>query len=202
MNRLKTEHKDLYERISIGSVLREINERFPSPAMEGMSGLENVVRFEKKSVYALVTLRYEIEPNKMVCLARHLTWMYQDWSQDPIDRMRDHSVDFVIHQDLFLIERTQKFCAQIFKEILSWDKAQPVEELKNRVALLRFVYGNSMPCSRGDGAIGDWLELALYRHHGFKEVEHKKDQLPCFELLSTIKLSDYLKNYSRTITIK
>lgn len=202
MNRLKSQRKDLYDRVTMHSILDEINEKFPSPSMRGMVEEEKVVQFERKNIYVLTTLRLETEPEKMVCIGRHLTWMYQDYVNDPVDRMRDHSFDYVIHQDLFLIERTQNFCSQIFRDILTWNRSESLETLKDRMALLRFVYGNSMPCSRGDGGVGDWLELILYRYLGFSKTRHAKDKLPCFEMLSTIKLSDYLRNYPETIIVE
>jgi hypothetical protein len=33
----------------------------------------------------------------------------------------------------------------------------------------------------GDGAIGDWLELILYRYHGFEKTQHNSSLLPCIE---------------------
>ncbi|HEX2582543.1 MAG TPA: hypothetical protein VHL30_00310 [Chlamydiales bacterium] len=200
MNRLKLEHKEIYDRININGMLGEINKSFPSPAMEGK--VKSALRFERKNIYVLATLRLELEPKKTFCLARHLTWMYQNWQEDPIDRMKQHSVDYVIHQDPFLIERTQNACSQIFADILAWDRTESLEVLKDRVALLRFVYGNSMPCSRGDGSVGDWLELAIYRHHGFEKTKHNSSLLPCCELLSTISISNYLKNYRKTIVVE
>lgn len=203
MNRLKIEHKELYDRIVFNSVLTSINLVFPSPAMQGRGIEESFVRYERKSIYVLATLRLELEPKKIFCISRHMTWMYQDWQQDPVERMREHSVDFVIHQDTFLVERTQNACAQIFADIIAWDKTNSsLEDLKDRVALLRFVYGNSMPCSRGDGSVGDWLELALYNYHGFKNTKHNKGLLPCFELLATTNLSQYLEEYRKTIVVE
>jgi len=202
MNRLKVDEKDLYDRISINSILTHINTVFPSPAMAKSINKKRFVRFERKNIYVLGTLRLELEPKKMVCIARHLTWMYQDWAQDPVDRMREHSVDYVIHQDPFLIERTQNACSQIFADILAWDRTKSLDSFKDKIALLRFVYRNSMPCNRGDGAIGNWLELALYRYHGFIDTKHNSKRLPCFELLSTTTLSQYLQEYRETIVVK
>lgn len=203
MNQLKLQHKELYDRIILGSILKEINSKFPSPQLQGKIDEKPVICFERKSIYVLATLCLELEPEKMLCIARHMTWMYQDWQQDPIERMHEHSVDFVIHQDPFLIERTQNTCAPIFSDILTWNKAtSSLEDLKERVALLRFAYGNSMPCARGDGSVGDWLELAIYRFHGFKNTRHNNDLLPCYELLATTNLSQYLEDYKKTIIVE
>ncbi|HSX37280.1 MAG TPA: hypothetical protein VLE95_00440 [Chlamydiales bacterium] len=201
MQQLKREQKSLYDRLVLGKIFCRISQHFPFPE-EKIHSQKDFIRREPKDMFVLGTLRLELEPNTMVCMARHLTWMHRNWEQDPVDRMREHSVNFVIHQDPFLIERTQKACSQIFARVLAWDNTKPLESLKDNIALLRFVYGNSMPCSRGDGAVGDWLELALYRHHGFEETKHNSKRLPCFELLSTTSLSEYLKNYRDTIFVK
>lgn len=202
MNQLKLEHKDIYDRILMAGILSHINLLFPSPAMKDKIDSDEFLRFERKNIYVLATLRLELEPDKMFCVARHITWMYQDYVQDPLERMRDHSVDFVIHQDPFLIERTQNVCSEIFADILTWNESNSIDVLKDRVALLRFVYGNSMPCSRGDGAIGDWLELIIYRYLGFEKTRHNNQLLPCFELLSVTKLSQYLEDYRKTIVVE
>ncbi|HSX37281.1 MAG TPA: hypothetical protein VLE95_00445 [Chlamydiales bacterium] len=201
MKRLKLEQKTLYDRLSMLNMFCRLLTNFPEP-QDTNANQNAVIRYEPKDMYVLGTLRLETEPNKMVCMARHLTWMYRNSKQDPVDRMRKHSVNYVIHQDLFLIERTQKACSQIFARVLAWDKTKSLDSLKDNIALLRFVYGNSMPCFRGDGAVGDWLELALYRHHGFEETKHNNNRLPCFELLATTSLSEYLKNYRDTISVK
>lgn len=202
MGRLKKERKDLYDQLVMSSIVIDLNRMFPSPKARGKVEERDIARFEWKSLYVLTTLRLEIEEGKMACMGRHLTWMYQDHVTDPINRMRGHSADYVIHQDPFLIERTQQFCAKIFAEILAWNRTKPVDDLKDRVALLRYTYAYSMPCTRGDGAVGDWLEFTLYRHHGFVKTRHARDQLPCFEPLSTIDLSDYIKNYRKTVIVE
>lgn len=202
MQRLKVECKDLYDQMVIGSIIEIINRKFPSPWMRGKVDEKKISRFEFKNIYVLTTLRLEIEKGKMACVGRHLTWMYQNWQEDPVERMRAHSVDYVIHQDPFLIQRTQDFCAKLFADILTWDRTKPLDDLKDRVALLRFTYAYSMPCERGDGAVGDWLELALYRHHGFVKTRHDPAQLPCFEPLSTIDPADYLKKYRNTVIVE
>ena len=82
-----------------------------------------------------------------------------------------------------------------------WNKeTDSLKELKNRVALIRFTYAHCMPSARGDGAIGDWLELALYRFHGFRKTEYNSERLPCFEPL--VSLSHYLKRYDEIIRVE
>ena len=200
--RLKNDHKKLYDRLTLFYLINDLNNKFPPESARGQINEDAVIRYEKKNIYVWATVRLELEPNKMYCIARHLTWMYQTYSDDPINRMKEHSVDFVVHQDPFLLERTQQACAKIFTDALAWSNEDSLEKLKDQVALLRFVYGNSMPCCRGDGAIGDWLELAIYRHHGFTQTRHNNKVLPCFELLSCTSLTEYLKEYRNTIIVE
>ena len=74
------------------------------------------------------------------------------------------------------------------------------KELQQKIAVFRYVYGFCAPCLRGDGAIGDWLEIALYRFHGFENARHNPHCLPCFELF-TLSVNEYLKRYPATIII-
>ena len=59
-----------------------------------------------------------------------------------------------------------------------------------------------MPSARGDGAIGDWLELAIYRFHVFNKTHHHSDTLPCFDPLASLSLSHYCGRYDNTITVE
>lgn len=199
---LKTSNKALYDRNTISHMIYDLNQNFPSPDNPEIN-LERLIRCERKNIYVIGTLRLELEKGQMFCISKRITWLYQDWVQDPIERMRQHSNAYILHQDPFLLERTENACAQIFADAINWNrKTSSLDALKEKVALLRFVYGNSMPCFRGDGAVGDWLELDIYRYHGFKNTKHNAKVLPCFELLSTTRLSEYIEAYKTTITVK
>lgn len=203
MKKLKAEHKDLHERIMMSCMMIQVNVNYPSPSDLNPIDVTRIIRRERKNFFVMGTLRLELEKGKMFCISKRLTWLYQDWDQDPVERMRKHSNAYIIHQDTFLIERTENACAQIFADAINWDKnTSTLDTLKEKVALLRFVYGNCMPCHRGDGAIGDWLELDIYRYHGFKNTKHNAAVLPCFELLATTRISEYLTDYKNTITVQ
>ena len=199
--RLKKESKELYDRLTLNQLIINIIHTYPPPKVTAVSVVGDTDYL--KSLYVVGTLRLEIVPGKCYALSRYLTWMYQDYATDPVDRMKARSIVTVVHQDMFLNPETLKAVAQLFKEAFSFDPAKDtVKALKERVALIRFVYAHCMPCARGDGAVGDWLELALYRYHGFTKTRFNPDKLPAFEPLASLSFSRYLGAYDSIITVE
>jgi hypothetical protein len=154
-----------------------------------------------KSMYVLATNRLEVD-GKLYAMSQYLTWMYCDYSEDPVDRMVKHSKVMVIHQDTFLIETTVKNIAKIFKESVLWNRDKDsLADLKNKVALLRYEFAHSMPFVRGSAAIAEWLEAAIYHHHGFTEFRHSKTSLTDLEALTSLTLEDFMKRYESTFLL-
>jgi hypothetical protein len=202
MYRLKTEHNTLYQRLIMNIGLHDLSKSYPSPTRDQNGKIKAGNLKNLKSHFALATVRLEIN-SKLFSLSRYLTWMYVDEATDPVERMLQNSVVRIIHQDNFLIDDTLQAIAELFEKAVRWDnKTESLDELKRKVALFRFTYAHCMPCCRGDGAIGDWLELALYRFHGFVNTEYNHDKLACFETLSSLSLSRYLKRYNSIIDVK
>ncbi len=200
MKELKAKGPKLYERFSMPANLGHLITTYPSPKTFPDGSYEGNLD-HLKNLFAMCTLRLEID-GKLYALSRYLTWLYQDYQTDPVERMAKRSIGIIVHQDPFLIEATLQEIAKVFEKAILWDRAtDSLQELKNRVALLRFLYAHCMPCVRGDGAVGDWLELAIYRYHGFIHTHHNSSTLPCFEPLASLRLSHYLGRYDRTITV-
>jgi hypothetical protein len=150
IERLKKETPQVYQSVSLNVALTDF-----------------LVRFEgqlKKNV-VLCTLRAEVN-NKLYGMSRYVSSFDTDGTSDPIKSILQ-SPTAILHQDTFLIHDTLVEISKIFAEAVSWDSEKPVKDLKDRVALFRFMYSHCTPCVRGDGAVGDWLELAIYRYHGF-----------------------------------
>lgn len=203
MLRIKTEHFDWYQKLTMHRVLYEIYKAFPSPkilSFEEGRCIGNTGNF--KNLYVIGTLRIQIG-SKLYAISRYVTWLYTNYRTDPVDRMLEHSKVFIVHQDTFLIDETLQEISRIFADAVRWDhQKDSLQALKNNVALIRFLFAHCMPSARGDGAIGDWLELTLYRYHGFSNTRYNPNRLPCFEALSTLSLSQYLRNYEKTITVE
>lgn len=198
---LKKLDKALYHRTILTHAIMDLTCTYPSPKLVDGVMVGNTAYL--KSLYVLGTLRLEIIPGKSYTLSRYLTWMYRDYTTDPVDRMREQSKVMIIHEDPFLIKDTLKAISEMFKEAFSYDVSKgSVNELKELIALVRFVYAHCMPCKRGDGAVGDWLELALYRYHGFLKTRFNSERLPCFEPLASLSLSRYLTEYHHTIIVE
>ncbi|MCH9616820.1 MAG: hypothetical protein SP4CHLAM5_00940 [Chlamydiia bacterium] len=201
MLRLKQKHSEVYQRIAKSAQLKQLITCYPSPKKDS-EGKPIGDLSTLKNLFVFSTVRIEIN-RKLYALGKQLTWMYTTHRTDPVERMKEHSQAIVIHQDVFLIDETLKAIAQVFGQAILWDKkTQALEELKDKVALIRFMYAFCMPCLRGDGAIGDWMELAIYKYHGFLKTRHNSKMLPCFEPLASTSLSSYRKRYDKTIKIE
>lgn len=200
-SKLKAEHPDLYNACILHNILGIMGNAYPSPVIneagECLGNKDNL-----KCLFPICTIRVEIN-GKLYAIGKHLTWMYQTYKTDPIDRMVECSKATVIHQDVFLINDTLQAIAKIFSEAILWDKqTQALEELKDKVALFRYIYAYCMPCFRGDGAIGDWFELSIYRFHGFTGTRYRLKASACYEPLTSTSLSLYRKRYDKTIIIE
>ena len=154
-----------------------------------------------KSGLVLAKVHMQIE-DKLYAMGGHLTWYYLDHKTDPLERMKERSISTVLHQDPFLIEDTLHDISKVFEKAILWDKKEEsLEVLKNRVALIRYMYAYAMPNFRGDGAIGDWLEMIIYHFHGFTDTQYKEGILPPFEPLACLQFQEYLDRYDKTIDI-
>jgi hypothetical protein len=180
----------VYERIVMSHVYLKFLEIHP------------YVKHLQPTHYALGTLSLEIG-GKVHPTSRFFTWLFEDGDgRDPVDIMKENASAVIIHQDPLLIDDTLTAVAELFKQAILWNpKTDTKQELKNRVALFRYAYAHCTPCHRGDGAIGDWLELALYRYHGFTDTRFTQDKLACFETLTALSLSHYLDRYDSIITV-
>lgn len=162
-----------------------------------MSNMYGIRPKNKKSDWALVTLRLEIN-GQMFALSQYLTWMYRDYIKDPVERMKDRSVVAIVHQDPFLIEPMLKDISKVFKAALEWN-GQDVKELINTVALFEYEFVHCMPHYRGDGAIAEWFERAIFRYHHY-EVNYDQNKMVTFEAYTST-LKDFVEKYGKLVNI-
>ncbi|MCX6990875.1 MAG: hypothetical protein NTX49_07435 [Chlamydiae bacterium] len=199
---LKSSAPDLDKRLRMSHYLKALAIECPSPTKMATPSGEVIVAGNPgnlKSMYVLATNRLEVD-GKLYAISQYLTWMYCNYSEDPVDRMKRHSKVMVIHQDTFLIETTLKNIAKIFQEAILWNRdKEGLTDLKNKVALLRYEFSHNMPFQRGSAAIAEWLEAAVYRYHGFTEFRHVKTSLTDLEALTSLTVDDFMKRYDRTI---
>lgn len=201
MGRLKREHSRVYKALKDYMLISTLNRIFPE-AYRDKYGRVAFIQSHHKTGYLFGTLRLEIE-GKMYAIGQYLTWFDSSGGHDPVDHMRDYSKIIAVHQDPFLIDQTLQEIGRIFATAIQWDKeTQGIRDLKDQVALLRFLFAHCMPSHRGDGAIGDWLELTIYHYHGFLNTSFNDDTLPCIEALATPLFSQYRARYDALIDIK
>ena len=127
-------------------------------------------------------------------------------SNDIIEIIQKRDEDFRLRINVLLFDRaiTQDAYSTLMSDLAKkiYEKIpETVEDLKDRVALFRFTFSHCMPSHRGDGAIGDWLELMIYRVHGFVNTRYNSEKLACFETLTSLSLSRYRREYDTIITV-
>jgi hypothetical protein len=201
LEKLKAKTPDRYTKLAMGLLLMNIILDHPTPIGPDNKLIPGGNTAFLKSIYVIGTLRLQIG-KQMVAIGKLWSWVYENSRNDPIDRMRDKGIGVIIHQDTFLIKQTLQEISKLFAKAVQWQPAEGLRELKNRVALFRFVYAYCMPHFRGDGAIGDWFDIAIYRSHGFTKTRHNSSAFPCYEPLAAPLLSHYVSRYDKTITVE
>lgn len=204
LRRIKLNHPVLYKRLKISAAFGQFIETFPSPTKRDLpdgSFTYDGVTGNLKSLFVLATKRLEIG-GKLVSVAQYLTWMYCTFKEDPVERMVRCSKVASIHQDTFLIAMTLDDVAAIFANAMVWNRAtESVQDLRDRVCLLRYGFSHAMPFSRGSAAIGEWLEAAIYKYHGFLNFRYVPEKCVELEAITSTCLSEFRKNYNESIIL-
>lgn len=154
----------------------------------------------RKSEYILVTMHTEIN-GKMIPTNQLMTWAYQNYIEDPFERMVKHSKLFILHQDPLFREESLAECTRLFVEILETGKSLEEKDLKEKMALFRYIFAHGMPYQRGSAAIGEWLEMAIYRHLGFSCSQPNREEPVDLAALTCFSFAEYLKKYNELTQI-
>lgn len=152
----------------------------------------------RKSDWVLATMRFEVN-NKMYALSQYLTWLYRDYSTDPLERMKENSIISVVHQDPFLIDPMLQDISKIFQRVIEYKEGK-ISKLTNDVALLQYELAHVMPFKRGSAAISEWLEMAIYRYHGFK-MTYNPDLMVNLEALTKTP-AQFVREYEKMIKLE
>ncbi len=186
---IKKTNPTYYKRERIIECMKLIRAGFPSPRKVGHDKYEGNTA-HLKSHYVHVIARQEVN-GKLYAFTEYFTWMYFTYSHDPVERMVNCSKVVLLHHDLFLIEDVLNDVARLFERAIQW-KGIDMNELKNRVGLFRYEFAHVIPFERGSAAVGEWLECAIYRYHGFEFEVRKNVDLEAF---STPLLSQFMQKY-------
>lgn len=176
-----------------------LNQVFPSP-YDPNAYIHNPAYL--KSEYILVSMNTEIN-GKMVPTNQLLTWCYTNFQQDPLERMVQHSKLFILHQDAHRRSASLAECARLFTEIIETGKSLEENELKEKMALFRYIFAHGNPFIRGSSAIGEWLEKAIYQHLGFSCEQPKGNSTETIDVfaLTALSFAEYLRKYHEAIRI-
>lgn len=105
----------------------------------------------------------------------------------------------LIHQDRYLVPTTMRVAQQAFREALEWKASLGAKELKDRVGKMRYCLAHAMPDVRGSAAEAEWLEAAIYRHHGFAEAHQKESCVVDLEALTSTSFDQFMQRYHASI---
>jgi|GEM_PF-3307204 len=187
MEKLKQNNLEAYKKFRTVLAILKIRELSPKP---------------KKSDWVVVTLRLQMGETlgkQMYAISQYITWMYRDFTEDPVDHMKDYSIVYIMHQDPFLIQPMLDHIANIFKQAIECD-SQNVTQLKFLMACFEYKFSHTTPHLRGSAAIGEWFMLAIARYHRFNLVYNQK-KMPNLEAL-TSPFGTFMKNYDSMIQLE
>lgn len=191
MEALKNEAPDLYTRLRLGLAFCSTERTFPSPYREDSNPPY------AKSHYVLAETRLQVG-EELHTLSQYITWIYGE--EDPVERMKRCLPPVtIVHHDLFLIEPLLQDIAKVFAKAIAWKReSESFQELKNDVALLRYMFSHCAPYYRGNAAVSEWLETVVYHFHDIK-FHYNKDKFGDLEAFTALSLADFLASYDDTI---
>ncbi|MCH9610794.1 MAG: hypothetical protein S4CHLAM81_00890 [Chlamydiales bacterium] len=189
--------KELEEKIGGDKSIQEITTNPETLAQFHESAPQLFTRAKLSAVLAEMDPEYRlIIERDLVCIQHFVEGEEQLCWVGLIDQRGELSQLRVVHQDPPKISKTVEHIAELFSEVLQFHG--PIEELRQMVAKLRWLYASCMPCHRGDGAVGDWLELIIYSYHGY-QAAFNQSFMPNVEPL-VLALDDYCERYRDLIT--
>lgn len=182
------------------SSLYQAKDDFPSPTRLLDGTFEGNTTY-LKSLFLMATERMEVD-GIMRVVGQHHTWMYQTYQSDIVERMVKYSECYAVHSDEIQVSDLMKGVASLFHRAISWthiydseNNLSNFDDLQFLVIQIRRIYGFCMFALRGGGAIGDWIEMTIYRFHGFFNVRHSDETLPAYEAISGLSLENYIHRY-------
>jgi Avirulence protein len=200
MKRVKANCNELYIHDKMQFVLNGLNDTFPmNEKMESGAINPRYSPANLRSMLVLGKMRLEINGMKYA-ISEYTTWMYRNGSEDPVERLKSAHV-IITHEDRFLIDETLQEIAAVFERAVRSDSSvEKVNELKDQVALTRYLFAHAMPFARGSAAIGEWLEKTIYQYHGY-EIERNPKTMGDLEALTTLWSVFRKEKYDQTIKL-
>lgn len=155
-----------------------------------------------KTDWLLVTVRCEMH-GKLYALTQYLTWMCRNKKDDPVEYMStrpDKTIISLVHQDPFLIKDSLIEIGKVFKKAVEWNREEGLEKLTHLIADITYLFSHAMPLERGSAAVGEWLEMALYRYHGF-DIKYAEGVCVNMEAL-TLPYKEFMEKYTSFLKIE
>ncbi len=194
---IKKMHPDFYKRKKMACYFDLINQPKFRPIGKKGANEEYIGNFsEEQALYVLGTARLQVN-GKRYAIAHYLTKMYQQQSEDPIERLKKYSTVCILHQDIFLIDDMMTDIAKIFKKAIEWKGN--IQELKNYVALICYELSFAFPYKFENEVIVESLQASIYRYHGF---QFEKKGLVQVTAHAIPMLALFMERYNKIIDLK
>jgi hypothetical protein len=130
-------------------------------------------------------------------------FIYGSYSEDfkSTSFFTDESIEdiVILHQDAASIQSSLQRMVNDFATALRWD-GKDSSKLMNSVAHLIYQFSHAMPFNRGSSAVSEWLEMSIFRLHGYRLIDDP-NKLVNLEAL-TLPQEDFVKNYTSTIRLE
>ncbi len=176
MRSLKENHSDAYYKCITATVLKCLLTNISNHSYCG---------------YAKTTIWGEVQGKKTI-LTEALFFQYDE---GPVS----FSNALLLHLDPFLLEPLLGDIAKLFKEAVITPSSE-LQQIKERVALFKYYFSHSAPYHRGSAAIGEWMERAIYRSHGY---EARYFDHVCSDLEALVApLSTFWERYDQIVHIQ
>ncbi len=179
---LKKSYRDIYQQHRMNQLLEDIEKKLQCKVTE----------------YILVTPEMSIN-NQMCPLSQILISgrVRQKHGQSP-----PSPIYAILHQDDYLQKESLLECARLFQDAVCWQSDEGIPELKERVALFRYLFAHVSPFSRGSAAIGEWIEMGLYSYHNLLAFRVEKSCMSSdLVAFATSLFPEFLSDYNDRIEV-
>ena len=177
---LRVSNQDIYNKIVLANVLFSIKKGLVS----ANSAFDPILQ---------ITTHFKDPSGRKYVLSNYFASVsIESKSSLANEKLMLHPIHFV-HQAPFLIDETLQLAADLFAQAFFWKKDLELKHLIAHIGIMRYLLTHIAPFKRGSAAISDWIETALYRHHGFALFQSSRQT--DLKAISSLRLDRFMENY-------
>ncbi len=139
-------------------------------------------------------------------LSDYFVFINKDFIDSPFEEKAIYHM-ILAHQDPRFIKNTMKEVKDCFIKCVN---SQSEQELKENVAIFRYLFAHMAPYNRGSASIAEWIEKALYKlkcpdkefRYGDQHSSSNRRPLADLDALTAFTLSEFMEDYLSKIRLK